>query len=413
MTTIGVLTHIDLDLLGDFLDLATVDDSLRRAFRVPHTTVLCKELLKRGHRLCIFSLHSSLDRAHVVRGRGLTIHLGPTKTSSILNGFKEERRFFADAINLEKPSLLHAHWTYEYALAAVVSGLPHVVTAHDTPLAYLRWNLILNPFEAHNTGGVRKAARNNAFWLLRTLLAYRVARRAQRLVAVAPYVADHLRRFGFHSRPIDVIPNGVESDNFERESRSRGGERVTFADLGHWGRLKNGAAAIQAFAKVRNVLPHAALLMFGAGYSPEGPAAAWARQRGWQDGVEFRGQVHHAELMEIVARDVDVMVHPSFVEAHPLTVIEAMARGIPVIGGRTSGGVPWTLGEGKYGVLVNVRSVDAIADAMLELARDAGERDRLGMAGREYVRSRFDLDQVVDRYEAIYSELMAPVRSQP
>jgi glycosyltransferase involved in cell wall biosynthesis len=407
------LTHIDLDLLGDFLDLASVDQSLRRAFRWPHVTELCKELLKRGHRLCIFSLHPSLDRTYVLKGRGLTIHLGPTKAFSVLNGYKEERRFFADAIKLENPALLHAHWTYEYALAATDSRLPHVVTAHDAPLAYLRRHLVLNPFEAHNTQRFPKILRHNAYWFLRTLLAYRATRRGKRVVAVAPYVAEHLRRYGFHNGPIAVIPNGVADANFERKGRQAPPEDIVFATvLGGWGRIKNGAAAMQAFAKVRQMLPNASLLMFGSGFGSDGPAAALAQRRRWHAGVEFCGAAAHAELMETLAQRVDVLVHPSFVEAHPLSVIEAMSLGIPVIGGKTAGGVPWTLGYGECGVLVDIRSADAIAGAMLDLARDRDRRRRLGAAARDYAGRHYRLSRVVDQYEAIYSELAAAARQK-
>ena len=92
-----------------------------------------------------------------------------------------------------------------------------------------------------------------------------------------------------------------------------------------------------------------------------------------------------------------------------MSVIEAMSLGIPVIGGRKSGGVPWTLGDRQYGLLVDVRSPDRLADAMLRLAENEAERARLGMAGYEAARTRFHIERVVDRYEAIYAEL-APRR---
>jgi glycosyltransferase involved in cell wall biosynthesis len=80
-----------------------------------------------------------------------------------------------------------------------------------------------------------------------------------------------------------------------------------------------------------------------------------------------------------------------------------MSLGIPAIGGDRVGGVPWTLGNGEYGVLVDVRSPDQIASAMLRLAQDEGTRARLGAAGREFARRRFHIEQVADQYEAIYA----------
>jgi glycosyltransferase involved in cell wall biosynthesis len=176
--------------------------------------------------------------------------------------------------------------------------------------------------------------------------------------------------------------------------------------LVEWGGLKNGGAAIEAFAKVRKVLPHVEMLMFGSGHSANDPAAAWARARRLDDGIEFLGQVPHAQLIDHLSRRVDVLVHPSLEEAHPMPLIEAMSLGITAIGGRATGGVPWTLGDGKYGLLVDVRSPDQIASAMLRLAQNEEWRTRLGLAARESTKRRFHIRHVANQYEVIYSQLV-------
>jgi glycosyltransferase involved in cell wall biosynthesis len=181
---------------------------------------------------------------------------------------------------------------------------------------------------------------------------------------------------------------------------------VAFATvLPQWNRLKNGAAAIKAFAKVRKALPHAQMLMFGADYFADGPAATWAGQKGLGGGIEFIGQVPYAQLIEILSKRVDILVHPSLEEAHPMPLIEAMSLGIPAIAGVRVGGVPWTLGNGQFGLLVDVRYPDRIASAMLRLAQNEDFRAALGRAGRDFARSRFHIEQVADQYEAIYAGL--------
>jgi glycosyltransferase involved in cell wall biosynthesis len=248
--------------------------------------------------------------------------------------------------------------------------------------------------------------RSIGFSIMRTLMAYKVARKAQSVTAVSPYVADHLRRYGFRGGRIDVVPNGMPSVNFERLLNREAGRPFTFATvLPQWSSLKNGRAAIEAFAKARKVLPDSQMLMFGAGHSADGPAAAWARQRGLDGGIEFIGQVPYVRLIALLSRRVDVLVHPSLEEAHPMPLIEAMSLGMPAIGGDGVGGVPWTLGNGAYGVLVNVRSPDQIASAMLRLAQNEETRTRLGAGGREFARRHFHIERVADQYEAIYAEL--------
>ena len=245
------------------------------------------------------------------------------------------------AIDREKPAFLHAHFTYEYALAAIESGLPHVVTAHDAAVNCLRYAFI-PPLQTSRTfGDYYKGTRGIVFSVMRTVMAYRVARKAQSVVAVSPYVADHLRRYGFRKGRIDVISNGMPTAHFERPRNREPGRAFTFATvLSYWGRLKNGGAAIEAFAKVRKVLPEAQMLMFGAGHSADGLAAAWAGKKGLKVGIEFIGPVPHAKVIDLLSRRVDVLVHPSLEEAHGMPLIEAMSLGIPAIGGDRVGGVP-------------------------------------------------------------------------
>jgi glycosyltransferase involved in cell wall biosynthesis len=109
--------------------------------------------------------------------------------------------------------------------------------------------------------------------------------------------------------------------------------------------------------------------------------------------------------MARVGSEVDVLVHPSLVEAQPMALIEAMVRGIPVIGGESSGGVPWTLDHGRAGRLVDVRSPEAVAQAMLEFAADPELRQGYAERGLALARQRFHIVSVADAYQAVYAQL--------
>jgi glycosyltransferase involved in cell wall biosynthesis len=403
---IAILAPLELVEFRDFLFPKDASRISNRISGAPPIYLLCKELLKRGHHLVLFSLHPLVEHEQVLEGERLRIYLGPIKTTSVLNCYKEERRFLTAAMRRETLACVHAHWTYEYALAAIDAGFPYLITAHDAPLTVLRWDLDLNPLDSRNRENYYRTTKTNIFRIARTRIAFKAARTAHRLTAVSPHVAEHLRRYRFHNKPIEVIPNGMPDEYFERQRQRAPDPVFTFVtSLHNWGRLKNGAAAIAAFAKVRKVLPDVKMLMFGGDYGSDGPAAAWAQKRGWHIGIDFRGRVPHAEMIDVLSRQVDALVHPSNVEAHPMPVIEAMSLGIPAIGGRAAGGVPWTLGYGDYGLLVDVRSPDSIAAAMLRLAQDEQFRNQLGAAAREAARRRFHVSDVVDRYESIYRQV--------
>jgi len=401
-----MLGPIELAEFREHLYPGALDDSAPPGMGGTPVTLLCKELLQRGRSIVVFTVDPSIERERVFEGRRLRIHFGPYSTRDAANFFRREREFLLRAIGREKPALLHAHFTYEYALAAIESGLPLVVTVHDAAVNCLRCAFI--PFKTARTfRDYYKTTRSIGFRIIHTIMAYKVARKAQSLVAVSPYVVDHLRRYRFRAGRIDVVSNGMPSVYFERPRNRESGRAFTFATvLPQWGTLKNGGAAIEAFANVRKVLPDAQMLMFGAGHSADGPAAVWAKQRSLEAGIEFIGQVPHAQLIDLLSSRVDVLVHPSLEESQGMPLIEAMSLGMPAIGGDRVGGVPWTLGNGEYGVLVNVRSPDRIASAMLRLAQDEDTRARLGAAGREFARRHFHIEQVADRYEGIYAELV-------
>jgi glycosyltransferase involved in cell wall biosynthesis len=101
---------------------------------------------------------------------------------------------------------------------------------------------------------------------------------------------------------------------------------------------------------------------------------------------------------------LDVAVLSSDYEGSPLSVMEYMAAGLPVVSTRV-GGVPELVEDGREGLLVPPRDPAALADAIGRLLRDPAEAERLGANGRERQRREFSLDAMVRRIEELYEEL--------
>jgi len=390
---VGMLSPITVADYREFLGAGSWGDGLPVGLGGTSVNLLCRELLARGQRLTIFTLDHAVEDEVVLEGERLRICIGPygkpRGRRPARDFFAAERRYLLRAIARERPDILHAHWPYHDALAAQASGLPHIITAHDAPLRVLRYNFI--PYR-----------------IAHTLMAYRVLSRARRVVSVSPHVAAHLRRYMFYRGPSLVIPNGMPQEVFERRtSRQRRDVALTYATiLNAWAAMKNGQAALAAFGRVRQRRPDDHLIMIGYGHGPAGPAEAWARSRGLDAGVRFLGYLPHRETLAQLAEEVDVLVHPALEEAHPMVIIEAMAMGIPVIGGNRSGGVPWTLGGGSSGLLVDVRSPRAIAEAMLQLAQSESLRAEWGQKARDNALRRFHIRMVADAYQEMYASIL-------
>jgi len=392
-THVGMLSVVQIADYREFLHPGSWREDVPPGNGGTPVNLLCRELLARGQRLTIFTLDRSVKDEVVLDGPHLRIRIGPyggpPGRRPARDFFASERRWLLGAIARERPDVLHAQWTYLYALAAQASGLPHLITAHDAPLQVLRHELI--PYRVAHT-----------------LMAWRVLTRSRRVVSVSPYVARHLRRWMGYRGPPDVIPNGLPDRLFDRPIRLPSpGRGLAFATLlNGFSTLKNGRTALAAFARVRARRPDATLIMIGQGHGPGEVAEAWARSEGLAEGVSFRGYLSHEAALECLAEEVDVLVHPSLEESFSMAIAEASALGLPVVAGARSGAVPWTLDEGRAGVLVDVRDPAPLAEAMLELAEDPAGRLEWGRRARENARRRFHVGVVADAYQAAYATLV-------
>jgi glycosyltransferase involved in cell wall biosynthesis len=119
------------------------------------------------------------------------------------------------------------------------------------------------------------------------------------------------------------------------------------------------------------------------------------------------GKRGHTELMTTMAKNADVLVHPSLEESFGNIFLEAGLQGKAIIAGKNSGAVPWVLGHGKAGVLINVRSIKQLENAMLYLAQNDIMRKRMGDQARKYVYENYSLDRMVDLYEEAYKKMVA------
>jgi glycosyltransferase involved in cell wall biosynthesis len=385
---IGMLGPISVDAFRDHLDRASRDRSVAKGLGGTPVNLLSLQLLRRGWAVTIFTLDPGVEDELLLEGPGLRICVGPFRRIRARDFFKIERRYLLRAIQRERPDILHAHWTYEYALAAQASGLPHLITAHDAPINVLRHNFI--PYR-----------------IARTMMAYRVLTRAANVISVSPHVANHLRRFMLYRGPTEVVPNGMPAELFatRRVVRSMT-DPITYATVVNgWGGLKNAQAALRAFALVHAKRPCDRLVMFGADYGAGEPAEIWAKEKGIAEGVHFVGALPHEALIARLAAEVDIVVHPSLEEAHPMAILEATALGIPTVGGQSSGAVPWTLDGGRAGLLVDVTSPRSIEAAMLQLATSDVERHVWGQRGREHTERCFHIGAVAAAYEARYAAL--------
>ncbi len=123
-----------------------------------------------------------------------------------------------------------------------------------------------------------------------------------------------------------------------------------------------------------------------------------ARDRGVANRVRFLGRRDDVPALLAAA---DVLVLPSWIEGLPLVELEAMAAGIPVVA-TAVGGTPEAVVDGETGLLVPPRDVPALAGAIDEVLGDPELARRLGAAGRQRARERFDAESAARTIVGLY-----------
>jgi glycosyltransferase involved in cell wall biosynthesis len=164
---------------------------------------------------------------------------------------------------------------------------------------------------------------------------------------------------------------------------------------------KDVTTLLKAAALVVERHPSFRLQIAGAG--PCGvELAALAGSLGLMDRVEFLGDV--SDVPALLAR-ASLFVLPSVTEGLPLTVLEAMACGLPVVATRV-GGTPEAVADGVSGLLVPPREPGLLAGAILRVHGDAGFAAQMGLAGHQRAKAQFDVRTMVSRYESLYKEVL-------
>jgi len=298
-------------------------------------------------------------------------------------------------IRRERPHIVHTHAAKPGVLgrlAARLAGVP----------------IVVHTFHGHILHGYYGPLTSRLLRLMERML----ARRTDRIIAVSDQVKQDLMRYGVApAGKISVVSLGFDLEPFLDSAQHRG---ALFRELG----LTNGARMVgivgrifpiknhhlflEAAARVAAEEPYARFLVVGDGVLRQ-EMEARARSLGIADRVAFTGW--RRDLSRIYP-DLDVLVVSSRNEGTPVSAIEAMASGCPVVATRV-GGLPDLIEDGKTGSLVPSEDAEALAGAILRVLRDREAARAMAEAAREWVSQRFRARRLIGDMEQLYGELLA------
>jgi glycosyltransferase involved in cell wall biosynthesis len=295
-----------------------------------------------------------------------------------------------------RPQIVHTHTAKAGAVgraAAVLAGRPRPLVVHT--------------FHGHVLHGYFGAVGSRAFQLIEKAL----AKVTDVLVAVSPQVRDELVRLGVApAEKFTVIRLGIELEPrvHSAEDGAAVRRRIGIAEdrfvVGWFGRMtavKRTEDLLGALAALRERGVDALLLLVGDG-----------ADRARLEEEAFRlGLARHCLFLgyqEDVApwyAACDAVVLTSANEGTPVTIIEALAAGRPVVV-TSVGGVPDVVAEGVDGFLVEPGDTVALADRLERLATDDRLRAQFGARGRARALSRYSVERLVEDVDVLYRSLL-------
>jgi glycosyltransferase involved in cell wall biosynthesis len=330
--------------------------------------VLVKSFLEDGHKVVVFTEDSSTFSNTKLYGEKIEIHIIGVKFKSKLLTYFPPQFITARRIenciikNGNNLDVLHAQWTYDFAFASskFINKIPVICTVRDwAPFIYKSIPKV--PIKLYFI--------QKLFWKQKMIISKKVINNSNiQFIANSKYTQQRIHSI----KPeyyVPIIFNSIE-DSYILRKRDNYPQQHTFISISPSidDKRKNYDLLIQAFSLLLNYYPEAKLIMIGNIHYDRYLYKKWVKKNMLKN-VDFIGFIDHVRLMAILD-EVTCLVHPALEETFGNIFLEGMARRVPVIGGKSSGAVPFVLKHGQCGCLCDVTNPKSITDAMIKIIED-------------------------------------------
>lgn len=228
---------------------------------------------------------------------------------------------------------------------------------------------------------------------------------AHSVVALSQDLGSYLREsVGIAGDKVRVICNGVDCDRFMPANTGQRDNVLRFISVGRLQDVKDPLNVLRAFAAIKQLRPQQPMQLELVG---DGPLLDACRQFveafGLTDCVQLPGAASDVAQR---LRHADVFLLGSRAEGISNTVLEAMASGLPVVATRVGGNAE-LIADGETGFLVPAEQPEALAAALRRYIDDRALLGRHGAAARARAVADFSLAGMMERYQALYDQLLA------
>lgn len=218
---------------------------------------------------------------------------------------------------------------------------------------------------------------------------------AYRLVSPSNFLKEHFQSYGYKN--VEFIPNTIEVKDFEFCNRNI--DRIKLFWLRSFSKIYNPKLAVLILDNLLKKGYNAELCMVG----PDSDGSLIEIKqlvKQMKLNVKFTGKLSKKEWIEM-SKDSNIFINTTNFDNMPVSVIEAMALGLPIVS-TDVGGLPFLITNNEEGLLVPPNDVNAMVDAIIRLKEDINLKDKLVINARKKV-EKFDWNQVRVKWEMLLS----------
>ncbi len=234
----------------------------------------------------------------------------------------------------------------------------------------------------------------------------RILKDVSKVFALTPIEAEQYKNMGVSEHKIEIVPNGLDLSEFDNlpergEFRTKYGldaNQKIILFLGRIHRIKGLDLLIKVFSDLAKFLDDVKLVIAGPDDGYLTSLKKLVADSEISEKVLFTGPLYGQEKLKAYV-DADVYILPSFYETFPMTLLEAMACGTPVIVTDRCGIVDVI--NGQAGLVVPYDK-DQLRDALLHMLSDDQMRLRFGEKGKLLVREKFNWEKITEQVEGVY-----------
>jgi len=332
----------------------------------------------------VISLSIFVDKTWTYVDGNLTVILIPQRKRAryyALDMFKKEISQIQVELNRINPDLVHAHWSYEYGLAASAGKFPHLITIHDSPFTVLTYY-------------------KNLYRFIMVLISLRVRMNSKNYVFVTYYLLSKWKKYFILRNNYPVINNFSNIDT----NRKYNEKSNTVISIGDSSNRKNIKKLLYAWRTIESIRCDVVLVLVGPGLGEGDRLQRWEESKLKLKNVKWAGSTDREGVLDYLS-DSRIMCHPSLEESQGLSLIEAMAVGVPTISGKNSGGNVETVRESGY--FVNVRNQRKIAAALIYLLDDDQLRIQMSSKGIELYSQLYTPNPILVEYRNLYKKIIS------